>query len=81
MGPENACYLWIWLSDSFNCCVNNAIYYVSFLLIRKKPLFNREISPQNDGLRLNLVIGTIIYGIGLGLGGLNPITVLLQLPL
>jgi len=48
---------------------------------RKKPLFNTEISPQKDKIRLNLFLGTIIYGVGLGLGGLDPITVLLQLPL
>jgi hypothetical protein len=81
MEPENVGYFRIRFGNSLSSCTCNAIYHVILYLVSKKPLFNTEISPQNDRFRFNLITGTIIYGVGLGLGGLDPITVLLQLPL
>jgi hypothetical protein len=81
MEPKNVGHFRIWLGHSLSSCACDAIYHVFLYLLSKKPLFNTEISPQKDKFRFNLITGTIIYGIGLGLGGLDPVTVLLQLPL
>lgn len=48
---------------------------------RKKPLFAVEVDKNDQKVKVNLIIGSIIYGIGWGLGGLTPVTALLLMPL
>lgn len=52
-----------------------------FIEVRKKPIFASELIQDKSPLKLNLFVGAIIFGIGWGLGGLKPATVLLLMPL
>ncbi len=44
-------------------------------------MFAVEIDKNNIEIKGNLIVGSIIYGIGWGLGGLTPVTALLLMPL
>lgn len=55
------------------------MYFV--ILFRKKPVFSSELIQDNSPLKFNLFFGAILYGIGWGLGGLRPASVLLLMPL
>lgn len=50
-------------------------------MFRKKPLFAVEVDKSSMKIKGNLIVGAVIYGVGLGLGGLMPAVGLLLMPL